>query len=66
MASSILIDLNNFKTYIFYPEMGPLQILSLQVKVNLGVIAMKGYSTLPKSPELELHHHFRVILRTPL
>ena len=33
--------------------------------MNLGVLPMKEYSTLPKSPELELHHQtqFRVRFR---
>ena len=36
--------------------MGPFQVLSLRVRVDLGVIAMKGNFTLSKSPELETHH----------
>ena len=36
--------------------MGPLQVLPLQVWVDQGVMAMKGYSTFPEAPELKLHH----------
>ena len=44
--------------------MGPSQALSLQIRV----MAMKGYSTLPRSPELVPHHQmrFNVISKTPL
>ena len=40
-------------------------ILPLQVKVDLRVMAIKEYSTLPKDPKLEPHHciQFRVISR---
>ena len=41
--------------------------MTLQVKVDLGVMAIEEYSTLPRRPELEFHHpmKFNVILRTP-
>ena len=41
---------------------------TLWVRVSLGVIAMKRYSTFPKASELEPHHQmqFSVILRTSL
>ena len=39
--------------------MGPKQILPLQVRVSLGVMAMKGYSTLPSYPELKPHHQMQ-------
>ena len=35
--------------------MGPKQVLPLQFRVDLGVMAMKRYSTFFKSPELEPH-----------
>ena len=35
--------------------MRPSQVLPLLVRVELGVMVMKGYSTLPKVPELEAH-----------
>ena len=37
--------------------MGPKSILMQNVKVDLGVMSLKGYSTLPRSPELEPHRH---------
>ena len=47
--------------------MGLSKIIPLQVRVDLEIMAMKGYSTLPRSPELEPHHqmHFIVIPRIP-
>ena len=46
--------------------MGLKQVLTPQIRVNLGVIAIKGYSTFPRAPEIEPHHQvqFSVILRT--
>ena len=48
--------------------MGPYQVLTLCVKVNLRLMAMKEYSTLPRVLKLEPHHliQFSVITRTPL
>ena len=39
-----------------------------KVKVDLGVIAMKEYTTLMRSPELEPHHkmQFNDVLKTPI
>ena len=39
----------------------------LKVRVNLGLMAMKGYPTFPISPKLEIHHQmqFIVITKTP-
>ena len=34
----------------------PYQVLSLQVRVDLGIMAMKWHSTLPRAPGLELQH----------
>ena len=47
--------------------MRPKQILPFHVKVDLGVMALKGYSTLTRSLEFELYHwmQFSVILRIP-
>ena len=36
--------------------MGPKQVLSLWVRVDIGVIPMKEYSVLSSSGELEPHH----------
>ena len=43
-------------------------MLQLQIKVNLGVMAMKEYSTLPRTPDVKPHHQilFSVIPRIPL
>ena len=48
--------------------MRPQQVLPLKIKVDLGIMAMKGYSTLPRSPELEPHHQmlFSIIPGSPI
>ena len=48
--------------------MGPYQLLSLRVRVDLEVIALKGLSTFPKAPALREPHHqeqFSAIWRAP-
>ena len=35
--------------------MGPKQVLPLWVRVDLGVMVMKGYSIFPKAQRLESH-----------
>ena len=62
------LNTNNFQTNLFDPYMGHWQVLQLQVKVDLGVMAMKWYSTLNRPLELELYHQmqFTVIPRIPL
>ena len=40
--------------------MGPYQVLTLQGRVELGAIAMKGYSTFPKAPAL-LEPHNQIV-----
>ena len=42
--------------------MGPLQVLLLQMRIDLGVFAMKRYSTFTKAPGLI---QFSVISKTP-
>ena len=45
--------------------MGPYQVLPLQTRVDLGAMAMKGYSAFPNASVLELHHQLSsVIYRT--
>ena len=46
--------------------MGPQLVLPHRVRVDLGVMSMKGYSTFPKAPELEPHHQmgFSIMSRT--
>ena len=34
------------------------------VRVNQGVLEIKAYSTILKSPELEPHHHIKLIIPT--
>ena len=48
--------------------MRPYQLLPFRVRVNLGVMAMKEYSTLLRASEMEPHHRmqFSVILRSPI
>ena len=42
------------------------QVLPLQIRVDLGIMAVNGYSTLSRSPELESHHQmqFSILPRT--
>ena len=37
--------------------MGPYQVLHLRARVDLGAMAMKGYSAFPKVPALLKPHH---------
>ena len=47
MSGSGLIEwCVNYQTSLFDPEMWPKQVLSLWIRVDLGMIAVKGYSTL--------------------
>ena len=43
----------NDQTYLY---LGALQVLPLWVREEMGVMAMKGYSTFSKASELEPHH----------
>ena len=51
---------------LFDSSIGPYQVLPLQVRVDQGVMTIKVYSTLLRSPNLELHHpiQFSVIPRS--
>ena len=40
--------------------MGPYQVLPHRARVDLGVMAMKGYSASPKAPTLMETHHLIV------
>ena len=46
--------------------MGPKEVLPLRVRVELEVTVIKGYSTLPRSPQIEPHYQleFSVMPRT--
>ena len=63
-----LSDINNLKINLFNSKRGHKQAQLLQVKVNLGVMEIKEYSTFPRSQKLEPHHQmqFSVIPRTLL
>ena len=52
--------------FLFDPYIVVKRVLSLQVRVNLGVMAKKWYSTFPKAQELESHDqmHFSIKPRT--
>ena len=56
-ALSLNIKLFYFKcqTILFDRQVGPYQEL-IQVRVDLGAMAIKVYSTFPKSPRLEPHY----------
>ena len=42
---------------LFNPLIGPYQVLPLRARVDLGAMAMKGYSAFPKAPALLESHH---------
>ena len=42
---------------IFNPYIGPYQVLPLRARVDLGAMAMKGYSVFPKALALLEPHH---------
>ena len=42
---------------LFNPYVGPYQMLPLRARVNLGAMAMKGYSAFPKAPALPEPYH---------
>ena len=43
-------ELFKCQTVLFDPKIRPYQVQPLWIKVNLGVMAMKGYSSFPKAP----------------
>ena len=45
---------------LFDPLIGPYQVLSLQARVELRVMAMNGYSAFPKAQTL-LEPHYQVV-----
>ena len=45
---------------LFDPKIGPYQVLPLQATVDLGVMAMKEYSTFPQAPVL-LEPHLQIV-----
>ena len=47
-------SLMKYKWFLFDPLMR--QVLPLQVRVDLGAVKMKGYSTFRRFSELEIHY----------
>ena len=43
--------MNNFQKNFFDNTIGSRQVLLLQVRVDLGIMATRRYSTLPKFPD---------------
>ena len=46
-----------YQTILFNPLIGPYQVQPLQVRVYLGAMTMKGYSSFSKAPPLLVPHH---------
>ena len=63
LLHTVPLNRNIFQTDLFDPQVRP-----IQVRVNLGVMVMKEYSTLLKSPGLKPHHllQLSVITKIPL
>ena len=53
---TVLLNTNNFLIDLFFSLMELWQVLQFWVRVELEVIAMKEYSTLPNSSEKEPYH----------
>ncbi len=54
-----LSNTNNFQTVLFDSLMEREQVLSLRVSVDIGVMAMQGYSIFFIFPELEPHYQMQ-------
>ena len=50
------LDINNLLGWCVIKPNQTKQVLPTQVRVDLRVMAMKGYSIFPQDPGLELHH----------
>ena len=72
MHASLLLPVRGFREFLHYLHLFILFLFflsatqSLRVIVDMGVMVMKEYSTLPRLPELESHHHmqFNLLSRT--
>ena len=51
------LRLNIRQFVLFDPWIGPFQVLPLRARVDLGAMAMKGYTAFPKAPALLKPHH---------
>ena len=60
------LALNNLQWYICHKTQ-PNQPTNPPIRMDLEVMTLKGYSTHPRSPEMQPNHHmqFRDIPRTP-
>ena len=47
----------NYSLVLFDPLIGDYLVLPLQAQVDLGTIAMRGYSAFSKAPDLLKPHH---------
>ena len=54
-----LSNTNDFQTVLFDSLMEREQVLSLRVRVDIGIMAMKGYSIFFIFPELEPHYQLK-------
>ena len=63
---TVLLNMNNFQTNLFNPEIVSQQLLRLRTKVDLEVMAMEGYSTFSKSPELIIRYSLVSYLEHPI
>ena len=60
-----LLNQTNFQSDLFVLKMLPSQVLPIWVRLELGLMALKKYCTLPRSSELEPHQiQLFVITRT--
>ena len=59
VSNNIMLILINDWSVIFDPKIGPWQALTVQVRLDPVVIAMKGYCTFPRAPGLEPHHQMQ-------
>ena len=57
MSKTVLFQPIHFSLVLFHPLRGPYQMLPLRAKVELGAMAINGYSTFPKAPALLEPHH---------
>ena len=49
-------NISNEEIVLFDLQMRSYQVLPLQISVDQGIMAMKGYSTFPKASEVEPHN----------
>ena len=57
LHKSLVCTQRKCQTVLFDPWIGPYQVLQLRASVDLGAMAMKGYSAFHKAPALLEPHH---------